>query len=88
MIRVRSLRDGSVIPLPPGCSIEITDQQGRVAVLFLHDAEQSSVQVVTQQDEPDMAHNYTASFGVQFSPVLKPDLSKLAPAPPPTPFQR
>lgn len=88
MIRLRSLINGQTIDLPPGQAVEITDQQGHVAVLLLHDASQNSVNLVTAAEDPETARNYSAAMGVSFSRVLVPDTTALTrQAPSPSPFK-
>lgn len=88
MIRLRSLRDGQVVNLPDDMTVEITDQQGNIALLIAPEPQQNAVTLITAADEPLRADNYERTFGVTFSRLLAPDLNKLAPAPAPQPFSR
>lgn len=88
MIRLRSLTDGTVVLVPSTCTVEVLDQEGNVAMLLLPDPGKNSLKLVTAIEEPDVAKNYSKTFGIQFSTVVVPDLSALnGEAPPPQPFK-
>ena len=84
-IQLRNPKDGKAVVLPQGTCIEITDQQGNVALLIRGDA-RGVVQLVTATEEPDIAVKYAQQLGVTFSRVLAPSLDRLATPPAPQPF--
>ena len=78
MIRVRSMRDGKTMALPPGCAIEVLDGAGHIGVLFMPDPAGQSIQIITARDDPEAARRYAAVTHTEFSTVLCPPLDKLS----------
>lgn len=85
MIRLRNAQSGQVVEVSPNTCIEITDNQGNIALLVRADA-RGVVQLITSHEEPDIALIYAQKFKVSFSRLVVPDLSALQPPPPPQPF--
>jgi hypothetical protein len=84
VIRLRSPQTGKQVELSAGTCVEITDNQGNIALLIRADA-RGVVQLITAHEEPDIAAIYARQFGVHFSRLVTPDLSTLQ-HPTPQPF--
>jgi len=85
MIRLRSPKSGKLVDIPADTCIEITDQQGNIALLVRADA-RGVVQLITATEEPDIATVYAQQFNAPFSRLVIPDLSALQQPPQPQPL--
>mgnify|MGYP000178484530 FL=1 len=84
-LQLRDQRNGKVFPLSPSSAIEITDKQGNIALLIRID-QRGVIQLVTKTEDPDIAEKYAKHFGIAFSSLLNPDLTKLQHNAAPTPI--
>lgn len=77
MIRIRNLITGQLLDLGSSYSVEIVDQQNNPGLILLPDAVSGSVKLVTAFEEPDVAKNYAAAYGLKLSTLLIPRLDAL-----------
>ncbi len=75
-LQLRDQRNGKVFPLSVQSAIEVTDNQGNIALLIRIDP-RGVIQIVTKTEDPDIAAKYAEHFGVPFSSMIQPDLSKI-----------